>query len=94
MKLTSEDVHRLAALARLSFSEEEAPKMADELTQILDFVEQLREVDTDAIEPLAHVLGQTNVFRPDVPESRLVREDALAQAPDHDGTYFRVPKVL
>lgn len=94
MKLTPEDVHRLAALARLSFSEEEAPRMADELTRILDFVEQLREVDTAHVEPLSHVLGQTNVFRADEPESRLEREAALALAPDQDGTYFRVPKVL
>lgn len=92
--ISRDDVHYLAALARLRLAPEEEARMADDLGAILDYVAQLQEVDTEGVEPLLHVLDLQNVFRADVRAERLAPHDALAGAPDHDGTFFRVPKVI
>ena len=94
MSVSIDEVRRIARLARLRFTSDEEARLAGEMTAILDYVEQLREVDVTDVAPLHHVLDLENVFRPDEPVQRLSREEALANAPDHDGTYFRVPKVI
>lgn len=68
--------------------------MADEMGQILDYVDKLNELDTTGVPPMSHVLDIENVFRPDKVEQRIDHEDALRNAPDADGDYFRVPKVI
>lgn len=68
--------------------------MAEELSQILDYVDKLNELDTSGVPPMSHVLDVTNVFRPDEVETRIDREQALEAAPEEDGEYVRVPKVI
>lgn len=94
MSVSLDEVRRIARLARLRFSLEEEARLAGEMSTILDYMQQLREVDVDGVEPLHHVHGVENVFRADVPVQRLTRDEALARVPDHDGTHFRVPKVI
>ena len=68
--------------------------MAEEMSQILDYVDKLDELDTSGVPPMSHVLDVTNVFRPDEIEQRIDQEQALAPAPEADGGYFQVPKVV
>jgi aspartyl-tRNA(Asn)/glutamyl-tRNA(Gln) amidotransferase subunit C len=68
--------------------------MAEEMSRILDYVDKLDELDTSGVPPMSHVLDVTNVFRADDVESRIDREQALEPAPEADGEYFQVPKVV
>lgn len=94
MAITVEDVRYIAELARLSFSEEEERRLVGEMSAILDYMKKLSELDTTGVPPMAHVLDLENVFREDKAEQRISREEALQNAPDADGTYVRVPKVI
>ncbi len=94
MSVTKDDVHYIAELARLRFSEDEEEEMARQLSSVLDYMEKLNELDTQDVEPMSHVLDITNVFRKDEPRQRITRDDALSNAPDADQAYFRVPKVI
>jgi len=68
--------------------------MADELSQILDYVDKLDELDTSGVSPMSHVLDVTNVFRPDEVKERIDRGQALEPAPEADDEYVRVPRVV
>ena len=94
MPVSRDDVRHVAQLARLDFSEDEEAQMADELSQILDYVDKLDELDTSGVPPMSHVLDVTNVFRPDAVEQRIDRAQALELAPEADDEYVRVPKVI
>lgn len=94
MSVTREDVRHVAQLARLDFSEEQEAQMADELSQILGYVEKLDELDTSGVPPMSHVLTATNVFRGDEIEERIDRSEALEPAPESDDGHFLVPKVI
>jgi aspartyl-tRNA(Asn)/glutamyl-tRNA(Gln) amidotransferase subunit C len=94
MSVSREEVRHIAELARLQFSDEEEEKMADELSSILDYVDKLDELDTSGVPPMSHVLDVANVERPDDVAARIDRDQALENAPDTDGRYFRVPKVI
>ena len=94
MSVSREEVRHVAQLARLDFSEEDEARMADELSQILEYVDKLDELDTSGVPPMSHVLDVTNVFRPDEVEERIDRGEALELAPEADDEYFRVPKVV
>lgn len=94
MSVSRDDVRHVAQLARLDFSEDEEAQMADELSQILDYVDKLDELDTSGVPPMSHVLDVTNVFRPDAVEQRIDRAQALEPAPEADDKYIRVPKVI
>lgn len=94
MKIDSNSVKKIAHLARLEFNEEGTEKMKKDMTQILDWVEQLNEVDTDGIEPLTTMSSEVNVLREDNVGEHLSREQGLQNAPQRDSDYFRVPKVL
>jgi aspartyl-tRNA(Asn)/glutamyl-tRNA(Gln) amidotransferase subunit C len=94
MSLTRQDVAKVGLLARLALTEAELDRMTGELSKIVGFVSQLGELDTSAVEPLAHPLDTKNVFRADVPTPSLTTEQALASAPRHDGSCFLVPAVL
>jgi aspartyl-tRNA(Asn)/glutamyl-tRNA(Gln) amidotransferase subunit C len=94
MAVPPEEVRRLAKLARLRFSPDDETRLAGEMTRILDYIDQLKEVDVDGVEPLLHVLDLENVFRPDEATQRITREQALQNAPKSDGDYVRVPKVI
>jgi aspartyl-tRNA(Asn)/glutamyl-tRNA(Gln) amidotransferase subunit C len=92
--LNDEDVRKVADLARIALSDEEIATLGPQLSKLLDYVEVLGEVPTDGIEPLAHAVEQTNVFREDIPSPPLPRDQALANAPRTDGKYFLVPAVF
>ncbi len=85
---------RLEELARLELSPEERESLRDDLNAILQMVEKMREVDTEGVEPLTHMTETTNALRPDKVGGELDRRQALRNAPESDGTFFRVPKVI
>jgi len=92
--LSIEDVRWVAHLARLELSEAELATMTRQLGAVLDYVAQLRNVPTEGVEPLAHPLPISNVFRDDEPRPSLDVGAALANAPDRRGNYYGVPAVL
>ncbi|PEN15321.1 Asp-tRNA(Asn)/Glu-tRNA(Gln) amidotransferase GatCAB subunit C [Longibacter salinarum] len=94
MSVSRDDVRSIAALARLSFSEEEESDLAEDLNRILEYVKDLDRVDTSGVEPMTHVLELANRTREDSSTSRISRDEALSNAPDTDGKHFRVPKVI
>lgn len=93
-KLDEAAVRHVAHLARLTVTDAEVGLYAEQLSKILDYVKQLNEVDTTDVPPTAHPLPITNVFRNDTPHQPWTPEAALANAPDHQNGFFRVPKVL
>lgn len=94
MPITLAEVKHVAALAKLSFTDEELAKIAKELDAIVGYVEQLKELNVDDVPPTAHVLDLHNVFREDKVEPWLTNEEALQNAPAQKKGYFSVPKVL
>jgi aspartyl-tRNA(Asn)/glutamyl-tRNA(Gln) amidotransferase subunit C len=94
MSLTADDVRWVAHLARLEMSAAELETMARQLSSILDYVNQLQQVNTEGVEPLAHPLPIHNVFRDDLPAPCLTADAALANAPDRRGDFYAVPAVL
>ncbi len=97
MNLTDSEVRYVADLANLRLSDEEVHKMSHDLGQILTHIEQLNELDTATIEPMAQVLydaDETATLREDVPHRPLGNRDALANAPASGSGYFKVPKVI
>lgn len=93
-KLTEEDVRRVAKLARLNCSDEEIHTFTTQLGSIFEYVDQLSELDTEGVEPLSHCLAVHNVLRDDEVKPSLSNDEALANAPQRDGEFFAVPKVL
>ncbi|SFE88763.1 Asp-tRNA(Asn)/Glu-tRNA(Gln) amidotransferase subunit GatC [Alteribacillus iranensis] len=93
-RITQEQVKHVAHLARLSVSEEEAEKLAEELDGIIGFAEKLNELDTEGVEPTTHVLDIHNVLREDVQRPSLKQEEALKNAPDQEDGQVKVPSVL
>ncbi|WP_400193830.1 Asp-tRNA(Asn)/Glu-tRNA(Gln) amidotransferase subunit GatC [Hymenobacter sp. B81] len=87
-------LRQLAHLARLEFDERHEQKMLGDLNEILNWVEQLRELDTAQVEPLVHLSRELNVLRPDEPLNTVSHAEGLQNAPRKDTDYFRVPKVL
>jgi len=94
MSLTPDEVRKVALLARLRLSDEELELLTPQLAQIVGYVEQLGELDTTGVEPLAHPVELHSVFADDVPLASLERAAALANAPKQDGECYRVPAVL
>lgn len=87
-------VRKVAKLANLAVDDKEIPTMADHLSQILGYVDQLNSVDTSQVTPLDHVMDVVDAIRPDQMTKSLERSDALANAPKADGETFLVPPVL
>jgi aspartyl-tRNA(Asn)/glutamyl-tRNA(Gln) amidotransferase subunit C len=94
MSLSPDQVRWVAHLARLNLSPPESERITRDLSAILDYVELLKQVTTDGVEPLAHPLTVHNVFRADEPRPSLPVDEALANAPDRRGDFFGVPPVL
>ncbi len=94
MAITRVDVEKVALLARLRLGDEELDTLTTELAQIVGYVDQLGEVDTDDVEPMAHAVELHNVFADDVLSPSLPRDKALANAPNHNGECYLVPPVL
>jgi aspartyl-tRNA(Asn)/glutamyl-tRNA(Gln) amidotransferase subunit C len=94
LSLTPEQVRHIARLARLGIEDAEVDRFAGQLSEILDYFERLRQVDTDDVPPTAHTLPLHNVFRDDVPAPSMEPEQTLANAPKREGDLFRVRAVL
>jgi aspartyl-tRNA(Asn)/glutamyl-tRNA(Gln) amidotransferase subunit C len=94
MSLTIDQVKKVATLARLELSDADLVRMADQLNNILKYVDQLAEVNTDGVEPMAHPLPVQNVFREDVPTPSLPVDAALQNAPNRLADFFGVPAVF
>lgn len=92
--LTREQVQKVATLGRLKLSEVEIEQMTAQLGSILGYIEQLNELDTTGIEPMAHPLPMQNVFREDELTDSLSVEEALANAPKKAGDFYAVPAIL
>lgn len=94
MKINRELLDKIAHLARLEFDEKDAEKMMQDMTNIVEWVEKLSEVDTEGVEPLTTMSHEVNALREDEIKEHLSHERALLHAPKKDDDYFRVPKVL
>lgn len=92
--LNPNEIRRLARLARLKVSEDDLQSLSQELSKIVSLVDQLAEVPTDGIEPMVHAFDLQNVLAPDRVQPSLPRDEALRNAPSHDGECFLVPAVL
>lgn len=93
-RIEESQVRKVAKLARLQLTDAEVGEFTGQLSAILGYVEKMNELDTENVEPLAHCLSISNVFRQDRVEESLGTEKALANAPQRDGGFFKVPKIL
>jgi aspartyl-tRNA(Asn)/glutamyl-tRNA(Gln) amidotransferase subunit C len=93
-KLDAAEVRKVAKLGRLKLAEADVQRYATQLTAILGYVAQLKEVDVTGVEPMAHPLPLKNVLREDKVTPALPVEEVLANAPAREGAFFAVPKVL
>ena len=94
MSVTHEQVRHIAKLARIAMSEEELGRLVPELNNILGWVEQLGEVNTDGVEALTAVIEQKLRLRDDVVNDGNIRDEVLANAPEAQHGFFAVPKVI
>jgi aspartyl-tRNA(Asn)/glutamyl-tRNA(Gln) amidotransferase subunit C len=94
MSVTNEQVRHIARLARIAMSDEELERLVPELNNILGWVEQLGEVNTNGIEPLTAVIDQKQRLRDDLVTEGNIREELLANAPEAQHGFFAVPKVI
>ena len=94
MPLSREQVQHIARLARVGVSDEDIDMFSEQLSEILDYFERLRQVDTEGVPPTAHTLPLHNVMREDEPQPCYDKEEALANAPLREGDYFRVRAIL
>ena len=93
-KIDQAQVRKVAKLSRLELTETEIAEFAGQLSAILEYVEKMNELDTDDVRPLAHCLPISNVFREDCVKESLGTEKTLVNAPQRDGEFFKVPKIL
>ena len=93
-KITHEQVRHVAKLSRLALSAEKLDRFTSQLESILEYVAKIDEVDTSGVEPMAHALPVKNVLRDDVVAGALPVEKVLMNAPETDGAFFKVPKVI
>jgi aspartyl-tRNA(Asn)/glutamyl-tRNA(Gln) amidotransferase subunit C len=94
MSVSDADVRKIAKLARLRLTDDEVKRYGGQLTKILDAMTELNALDTSAVPPTTSVLGVTDVTREDEPRPFEGRERLLENAPDRDGPYFKVRKVI
>ncbi len=91
--ISKEEVKHVAKLARLELTDEEVNKYSQQLGSILEYVEQMNEVDTTGIEPMPHAIPVYNVMREDVVKYEQTKEEMMANAPFEEDGFFRVPKI-
>jgi len=94
MPVSTEQVRHIAKLARIAMSDDEIERLAPELNNILGWVEQLAEVNTDGVEPLTAVIDQKLRLREDAVTEGNIRDEILANAPEAQHGFFAVPKVI
>ena len=94
MQISKEEVERVAKLARLEITDAEKEVFSKHLSSILTYMDKLKTLNTEGVEPTATVLEQTNVFREDKARPSLPAEKALANAPESGDGFFVVPKII
>ncbi len=95
MPISKDEVIYIAKLARLEFSEEKIEEFTHQLGKVLDYIEKLKELDVENVEPTYHPLKElVSVMRKDEVKKSLTQEEALANAPDAAKGHFRVPKII
>ncbi len=94
MAISPKDVEYLSRLARIQLTPEEMSRFAGQLEEILSYVEKLKSAKTEGVPPTSHVLPLSNVFREDKLQPALPTDQALANAPEREGPYFKVPRVI
>jgi aspartyl-tRNA(Asn)/glutamyl-tRNA(Gln) amidotransferase subunit C len=93
-RITAEEVRELALLARLRLSDAEVTRMTDDLAAILDYVDALRELDTTSVEPMTHAVPFDCPLRDDQVRPSLPLDEALANAPRREASFFQVPRIV
>lgn len=93
-KIDIEQVRHIGKLSRIELTDQQVEMFGGQLAEILEFVGKLSELDTENVEPMVHAIESCNVFAEDSPLPSLTPEQALANAPDRDGDFFKVPKVI
>ena len=94
MEINQNVISKLASLSKLKFNEDEMKLISNDLSKMLDFINQLQDLDTEGIDPLIHVNEEINNWREDQVQGMISQEEALSNSPVKDGTYFKLPKVL
>jgi len=94
MQVDEKLVSHLAHLSRLNVAPEKMDKLVADMQDLVGFVEQLNNLDTTGTEPLMHMGNNVNVLREDIVAGSITREEALKNAPNSDGVFFKVPKVI
>ena len=94
MEVNDAMIENLASLARLHFNEEEKKEIKSDLQRMIAFIDKLNELNTEGVEPVLHMSDEINVFREDEIEGSISREEGLKNAPETDGVFFKVPKVI
>lgn len=94
MKITAEDVDRVAGLARLRLTPDERDRLTRQLDDILEYMDKLNQLDTTRVEPFTHALETVNALRDDAVTCQSDADALLSNAPDRDGTFFKVPKII
>lgn len=94
MAITADEIKWIAHLSRLELKPDELIAASTQLSSILNYINQLQEVNTDHVEPLAHALDVSNVFREDALKESINVNEALANAPDRQGNFYGVPAIF
>jgi len=94
MEVNESLIDKLAHLSKLTFTEQEKKDIATDLQNMIGFVEKLKELNLTDVEPLMHMSDEVNVLRDDEIKGSISREEALSNAPETDGRFFLVPKVI
>lgn len=93
--MVSFDIEHMAVLARLKLTPDEKVRFSDQMGTILEYIEKLDKLNTDDVEPTAHVLGINNVFRDDEPATKpLADHNPISDSPAHNKGHYEVPKIL
>ncbi len=93
-RITEANVRHVAQLSRLKLTDEQVAFFTGQLAEVLEYIDKLRELDVDDVQPLPHPTDMTNRFRDDQPTQAMPVDEALRNAPDADPPFFKVPKVL
>ena len=94
MENTKEIINHVSKLAHLEFTDEELSTITPQFSKILDYIDELSKIDLEGVEPMTHVLEDTNVMREDEVKPSISVQDAMKNAPKHNDIFFKVPKVF
>jgi aspartyl-tRNA(Asn)/glutamyl-tRNA(Gln) amidotransferase subunit C len=92
--INQKEIEHIAALAHLKFNDDELNKFSSQFSKIVDYVSSIENLNLDDVEPMTRPTDAKNVFREDIPQNSISKEDALKNAPKHNEMFFKVPKVI